>query len=366
MHIHLDIFSINSAISMIIGLFLGFHFLTLKDENNKTNQYLGIFLILTSVSVLGSEFEEISDCSVLIQVLHPLSSPFIFAPLLLFYTFSLTNMSSEKVKKYRWIFLVPLIDAITTTTLLLSGIHIFEELVISIAIASVIFSSYIYFLILKEIKLHNNNILNLFSALDNKRLNWLKLLIIVNIGFLFIWILDDSLRLLIGDNSVSELLATLSHFATSITIIWISFSTLRQEKIFELKENPIDDIVVELNPKEDLLEKFKDVKLIIEKEKIFTIDTLSLSDLAYKLNLKPKELTQLLKECSDTNFYNFINTYRIEYFKTLITDSNFEHFSIEGLSQEVGFKSKSTFYSAFKNTEGITPNEYRLNQNIDI
>ncbi len=347
-------------------MFLGFHFLTLKDKNNKTNQYLGVFLILTAVSVFGSEFEEISDRSVLVQILHLLNSPFIFAPLLLFYTFSLTNASLEKTKKYRWIFLIPLIDSLTATFVIFNKINLPEIVSILIVNSSTIFSFILFSLILKEIKLHNNNILNLFSTLDNKRLNWLKLLIIVNIGFLIIWILDDSLVFLIGQNLISELLALISHFATSITIIWISFSTLRQEKIFELKEETIDDVVIELNPKEDLLQKFKDIKLIIEKEKIFTIDTLSLSDLAYKLNLKPKELTQLLKECSDTNFYNFINSYRIEYFKTLITDSNFEHLSIEGLSQEAGFKSKSTFYSAFKNAEGITPNEYRLNQNIVI
>ena len=40
-------------------------------------------------------------------------------------------------------------------------------------------------------------------------------------------------------------------------------------------------------------------------------------------------------------------------------DDDYKNYSLEGIAQESGFKSKSTFNTLFKKMNGITPSEYR-------
>ena len=73
------------------------------------------------------------------------------------------------------------------------------------------------------------------------------------------------------------------------------------------------------------------------------------------LNVRPRELSRLINQVDNNNFYHFINALRIQHFKALQADSANRHLSIVGLAREAGFKSKSTFYAAFKKLEGTTP-----------
>jgi len=57
----------------------------------------------------------------------------------------------------------------------------------------------------------------------------------------------------------------------------------------------------------------------------------------------------------------------------MMSSSDFEHLSIEGIAQSVGFNSKSTFNKAFKMLTGITPSFFRdsvknpdFKNNIDV
>ncbi|NPD47473.1 AraC family transcriptional regulator [Lentimicrobium sp. S6] len=362
MQIILDIFTISNLISIIVGLFLGIHFLVLNGNRKNINQYLGLFLLLTSFSVLGNEFEHNQYNQVWTQLITIVASPFIFAPILLNYTFALTNNYDVKAKKYRWLFLFPIVDILLTIVFefnIVEYTNTIDNILTITDISSIVFSSMIFVLALREIKHHNNNILNLFSSIENKRLNWLRLLLIVNIGFLIIWFTDDSLMFFIGDNMLSDVLAVFSHFTTLITILWIGFSALRQEDTFIINKK---EKTTSFKLNNNSTQKFEEIKNSIESDRIYTNPNLSLLELANQVGVNPKELTQLINECSGTNFYYFINKYRIQYFKDLLVNSNNKHISIEGLSQEAGFRSKSTFYSAFKKTEGITPKEYELKQ----
>jgi len=42
-----------------------------------------------------------------------------------------------------------------------------------------------------------------------------------------------------------------------------------------------------------------------------------------------------------------------------MADPSFDHFTILGLAQESGFKSKSTFNAVFKKMTGMTPSQYK-------
>jgi AraC-like DNA-binding protein len=45
--------------------------------------------------------------------------------------------------------------------------------------------------------------------------------------------------------------------------------------------------------------------------------------------------------------------------RKLLIDPNFDHYSIEGISKEVGFSSISSFNTLFKKFTGLTPSQFK-------
>ncbi|MEZ5105811.1 MAG: helix-turn-helix domain-containing protein [Draconibacterium sp.] len=100
----------------------------------------------------------------------------------------------------------------------------------------------------------------------------------------------------------------------------------------------------------------------IDEEEPFLIPNLSLRSLAGQVEIHPNKLSWLLNERLQKNFNEFINHYRIEYFKKLALDPGNSHISLIGLAYESGFNSKTVFNTYFKRETGITPKEF-LRQN---
>jgi TolB-like protein/AraC-like DNA-binding protein/Tfp pilus assembly protein PilF len=100
----------------------------------------------------------------------------------------------------------------------------------------------------------------------------------------------------------------------------------------------------------------------IEEEEPFLIPNLSLRSLADQVEIHPNKLSWLLNERMGKNFNEFINHYRINYFKKLAIDPANSHISLIGLAYESGFNSKTVFNTYFKKEEGMTPKEF-LKQN---
>lgn len=96
----------------------------------------------------------------------------------------------------------------------------------------------------------------------------------------------------------------------------------------------------------------------IETDKLYTDKDLKLNTLADKIGVSNAVLTEFIKNKYNINFTEYINSKRIEEFKALVENPKNNGFTILGLANESGFKSKATFYRVFKNKEGITPNEY--------
>jgi AraC-like DNA-binding protein len=73
------------------------------------------------------------------------------------------------------------------------------------------------------------------------------------------------------------------------------------------------------------------------------------------------QLSQLINDGLGDNFYDFVNKYRVDEVKRLMTDPKAKNFNLLGIALEAGFKSKSTFNLIFKRFTGLTPSEYRKN-----
>jgi AraC-like DNA-binding protein len=90
-------------------------------------------------------------------------------------------------------------------------------------------------------------------------------------------------------------------------------------------------------------------------DQLYRDPELSIYQLADKTGISKHHLTQVINEQLNRNFYELVNSYRVEEVKQRIIDPAFHHLTIEAIGQEAGFKSKTAFYANFKKQVGMTP-----------
>ncbi|WP_158309105.1 helix-turn-helix domain-containing protein [Flavobacterium branchiophilum] len=128
-------------------------------------------------------------------------------------------------------------------------------------------------------------------------------------------------------------------------------TTLFEQKII-IDNNHDDDNDDEFN---NLFEKIKNV---VEKDKLFLDNELSINNIAKKINTNISYISKAINIKTGENFNNFINQYRIHYFKELLKKKDNDSYKLKYLYSESGFKNQSTFNKAFKKIENKTPSEY--------
>ena len=126
------------------------------------------------------------------------------------------------------------------------------------------------------------------------------------------------------------------------------------------KEKELKDIkktTVTSDKKEEILNEL--IKLL-DNEKIFEKFDLTIIQLAKRLSTNRTYLSQIINEEFGKNYSDFINEYRVKESMLLFSDhQKNSKLSIEGIANEVGFRSISSFILAFKKYTGITPSKFR-------
>ncbi len=102
----------------------------------------------------------------------------------------------------------------------------------------------------------------------------------------------------------------------------------------------------------------KEIKAFIEDETYYLLPSASLKDLAKTLGSNSNYISQIINANTGLNFNDFINQYRIEESKKRLLDKNYSHLTIEAIGNSVGFKSKATFYNAFKKHVEMSPKAF--------
>jgi len=97
----------------------------------------------------------------------------------------------------------------------------------------------------------------------------------------------------------------------------------------------------------------------MQQHSTYTDKNISLASLAATLGIAPNTLSLLLNNHYHLSFADYINTLRINCIKERIAGSgNLKNYTIEAMANEVGFSSRSAFYSAFKKLVGLSPLQY--------
>jgi AraC-like DNA-binding protein len=116
--------------------------------------------------------------------------------------------------------------------------------------------------------------------------------------------------------------------------------------------------------KKDLAKNYLQ-KLIqfMEENEAWKDQELSIAKLSYQTSIPKHHISEVLNEYLGKNFYIFVNEYRVEYAKVLLTSKKYNNWSILAIGYECGFNSKTAFNNFFKKHTQVTPSEYKKSEN---
>lgn len=219
-------------------------------------------------------------------------------------------------------------------------------------------------LTLQMLHAHQVNVLNSFSYTEKVNLAWLRRLVY---SFGLIWtililvaVIHHLMFLFTRDFCTNGLFLSLSVFVILIGYFGLEQSVIVTPSLKGEKEpeNPVryagSSLKKEVVP--ELAEKLRD---FMEKEKPFTDGTLSLQQLSGLTGIPVHQLSQVINEHFGQNFFDFINTYRVNEVIRKMDAPGFENYSLLGLAFDSGFNSKTAFNRFFKKITGVTPSEYK-------
>ncbi len=102
----------------------------------------------------------------------------------------------------------------------------------------------------------------------------------------------------------------------------------------------------------------KNVEEVMRKSKAYTDPDLKLAGLASLVNTTSPALSYMFNQYLNTNYYDYINNYRIEEFKRLVSEPESEKYTLSALAAKCGFSSRASFFRYFKRATSISPSEY--------
>ena len=157
-------------------------------------------------------------------------------------------------------------------------------------------------------------------------------------------------------------------FLVVIGLVWVYINVLllkalKDSELFAvLKEGPEPEEPA-VAPREekggDWKEVLRKLQAHMETQQPWLDPDLTLEQLASQLRLRPKLLSQAINEGLGRNFFEFINTYRIDEAKRLLTNPADKKITVLEVLYQVGFNSKSSFNTVFKKQTGMTPSEFK-------
>ena len=163
--------------------------------------------------------------------------------------------------------------------------------------------------------------------------------------------------------------------AAVLLLLWWRYRKYTKEVISEhhMTEEALLEEIEEMQPKyqkvkvdeQECADIVSRMKEYLDRERAYTNADLKMKDLADVLHLSAPKLSQVFNLYLGQNYYDFINSYRLDEFKRLIEAGEYKRFTITALSEQCGFK-KSNFFSTFRKVEGVTPVEYLKKQGVKV
>ncbi len=220
------------------------------------------------------------------------------------------------------------------------------------------------------IRRYSIQIRNLFSTIEKLKLGWLRNLLIIFSACIVTYIVEN---MLITGGVISNRYA-FSSIGAGIYVFVLGYLVLLKSEVFVSPEfvNQIErvkelEITKTAEPKysrsglsDEKAEKYLSVLIkLMEEKKPYLKSDLTLNKLAEMVRTSPHHLSEVINSKLNQNFFDFINTYRVEKVKSDLLNAEKQNYTLLALAIDAGFSSKSSFNMIFKKHTGITPSEYK-------
>ena len=332
------------------------------NVNRKANLWFGATLLLWSSFWIDEILILIQAKPLSELTLFALSFIQFFTPILLYISILFFTNPTHKFKTKDGVFLIlPLVYLVVLTSNKMSQ-HNYKTVLLVLTL----FHAFLY-TIKSYVKLrkHRRKIALFSSNTNDIDLKWLENIILV-------------LMLLIAIVSVFNIIymgAPLKLYIKGImlgTILFVAYNALKQKEIFpknkkhrseviaiEVNQENIDPIKRKIVNDKELHQLKSKLNILMEEQHVYLDHDINLASLSEKMNITSHQLSYIINNGFNQNFFQFINTYRIDKAKALLSDKSSDKLTILGIAYESGFSSKTAFNTTFKKFTNQTPSEYK-------
>lgn len=370
----------------VLALFFAVLIASRKNKISADRFLIGFFLIimLYLLFAYSSTIEFYKSYPLIMPII--VLVPLLYGPVLYFYVYKLNAIHNKK-NKYAYHLIPVLLYYLIMFPLFLKEnradlIGFFNArfidlpLYINLGVIIQYLSAPTYFVfILIMLQKHKRNIKDSFSNDEDINLNWLNYLVI---GAIFLW-LSETVMIIYWNYFGQQAHYVFSHIIRSFYVVFIflmGFYGLRQGNIFTEADYSIKNTkndtsfdcmetknlqIKKINSQfENCWESYKKkLTEYITEKKPYLNSNLKLLDIAIELDIPPHILSSLINEKFNKNYFDLINSYRVEDAKEMLINPKFDNFTILSIAYDCGFNSKSSFNRIFKNKTGLTPSMYQ-------
>ena len=333
---------------------------TKKERPDKI--LLGLFTLLTIVCT--SYYASLHDIGwlTLITFIPNELAEWIISPLLFLFVHSMLHQLPKEDNLLAKLSIVPLsvmlFISIPLLVYLVDNALLLPHIRFLVAHSSIyVFTSAIYnifymILSLRIIKYAKTQQSNFYAEDRIQEYKWIKLFLWMVI---LVFLVDLSTE--IYELTIKELRWDSSYLTIAVLIffiVYLAYFGTNHSKVL------LPELVWTPPPPEVRIDEETQRKLayVMANQKLFTNQSLTLSDLAKSIGVTDKKLSSLLNQQMKVSFYEYVNHYRLEHFEQLVRSNMIKTKTIFGLAQESGFKSKATFNRLFKQKHGLTPSDF--------
>lgn len=359
------------SIGLVQGVTLGILLMAMSIRKYRSTFFLGLYLLLYSLEIATwiSTNSKISDSNPSLLLL-PFNFSWILFPLFYLYTQQVSVFANNRIKY--WILypgIVSILAQLVIYWLPFETKQIIAGSVWHMIIFWVLGNYYSWFIGVWNLRLlyrHRIEVLNTYSFISFKELQWARFfLIYLLITSVIGHIIAYGYPTIVEDNTIFSVMDL-------IAIFWVSYFGITQRNVRSLiaknwtKDNSQDQRLDQNYSHEMIPERLEELMVNIDDyinvSESFINPELTIMDLAEGINEHPKLVSAAINTVGKQNFNSYINQHRIKKAEVLLKTDKKKYLSIEGIGIEVGFKSKSAFYSAFKKITGTTPTKFKDNQ----
>ncbi len=356
----------------------------LPVKNQLANRLLSTFLIsiaITSACILVLWNDDVSLFTAFDEYLLPyflVIAQMLKGPLLLIYVIALTE-DAFKLARRHLVHLIPAAVAVAwlaffqidstdlrfrtlgmteTERQIANGVwHFIKIMPFLYALAAV-----------NRVRLYRIGLHNQYSNFSPTEPSWLNIL---TLGFLFTWSFSILVHVIantvaLAAPQISDLFGIAENYIIFILInaLFVN-SVVHTHKLLTTKPEAAKDKVDE-KLTDTAIQK---VQQGMEIQKLFLKQNLNIDEFSKRINLPVKEVSAVINKHYGTNFFEFMNSYRVEEAKRLLSDNQHADMTVMDVLLHAGFNSKSAFHRFFNRLVGMSPTEYRkqnMNKEVKI